>query len=220
MELFFSTFGELKTIPEIKSGKILKIIGENGIGKSMAAIFFEIAAGGYQFNSENQFNEIKNRFNECVIEVKTEKNNIKLYLTPGTWRYNKRDFKIIESSIGRFELNGDKIDIIKLKELLSVKVIRGDENLETQLILISDIFVEYLDIYSNKIKIYVETLKDYLENFKERTNDELIKNYFEKQEKFNQLNQNKHKIEEEFQKLLKKVQSNETKQKLIEHILI
>ena len=220
MELFFSTFGELKTIPEIKSGKILKIIGENGIGKSMAAIFFEIATGGYQFNSENQFNEIKNRFNECVIEVKTEKNNIKLYLTPGTWRYNKRDFKILESSIGRFELNGDKIDIIKLKELLSVKVIRGDENLETQLILISDIFIEYLDIYSNKIKIYVETLKNYLENFKERTNDELIKNYFEKQEKFNQLNQNKHKIEEEFQKLLKKVQSNETKQKLIEHILI
>ncbi|KKL14556.1 hypothetical protein LCGC14_2514470, partial [marine sediment metagenome] len=212
--------GELKTIPEIKSGKILKIIGENGIGKSMAAIFFEIATGGYQFNSENQFNEIKNRFNECIIDVKTEKNNIKLYLTPGTWRYNKRDFKILESSIGRFTHNEDKIDIIKLKELLSVKVIRGDENFETQLVIISDMFIEYLDIYSNKISIYVETLKNYLENFKGRTNDELIKNYFEKQEKFNQSNQNKNKTEEGFQKSLKKIQSNETKHKLIEQILI
>lgn len=190
MKIKLSTKGDLITIPEIKPGKLMKVIGINGIGKSMAAIFLEIASGNFRFKNENQFIEIKNRFKECIIKIETSKDFIEIFLTPGTWEFNKNDFKIKDETIGFFKQNGQNIDPLKFKDILSVKIIRGDENFETQLKLVSNIFIDILDKFIDDVSKKISKVKIYQNNFEGKTNFNILGKYKNIQEIYSEVNNN------------------------------
>lgn len=220
MKIKFSTKGELTTIPEIKPAKLMKVIGINGIGKSMAAVFLEIASGNYRFKNENQFIEIKNRFQECIIKIETNKDFLEIFLTPGTWVFNKNDFKLEEDSIGFFKQNGKTIVFDKFKEILSVKIVRGDENFETQLKLVSNIFIDILDKYLNDISTKISKIKEYQNNFDTKTNFKLLTKYKEIQNNYSELNNGITKAKDEFQKISSEIDILKTKINIIGSIII
>lgn len=220
MEIDFTTKGELITIPYIKNGKLIKLIGKNGVGKSMAAIFLELSCGNHHFKNEEQYKEIKTRLKECNINLNSNTDKIEVTITPGTWIYNKDEFKLEENSIGFFKLNNKRIDINQLRDLLSIKVIRGNENLETQIELITDIFMEIIDKYLIKNADYIEKLKVYQKAFSKSVNLNLIYKYREKQEGFAELAKIKIENQTKYDEVLEKLEIAKKKIELSEKIIM
>lgn len=220
MQIQFLTKGELKTIPNIKPGKLIKLIGKNGVGKSMAAIFLELACGNYRFKNENHFKEIKNRLKECEINLKSNSDNIEILLTPGTWLYNNEEFKIEENSIGFYKFNNQKVDINHFKEIISVKVIRGDENLETQINLVTNMFIELVDKYSNENSKFIENLKIYQKYFENKRSIDLINQYKEKQKDYSDIEKQINQVQKNLEETSNSLIITKQKVEIIEKILI
>jgi len=220
LEIKFKTEGELKTIPYIKGGKLIKLVGKNGVGKSMAAIFLEIVCGNYKFKNEAQFNQIKSRFKKSVIKIITQTDEIEITIAPGTWIYNKTEFKLENSSIGFFRINGNRVDFQQFKNFLFVKIIRGNENLETQIDLITDTFIEILDKYSLKNREFISKIKDYQNSFSKSVNIDLIKKYDDWQEKYVKSITQLEKWENRYRDLSNNFKEIENKIKIIEKIKI
>jgi len=165
MELSFQSSGLLKIIPKIKKGGIIKLSGRNGIGKSMAAIFLEIAAGNHRFDDEDTFLEIKKHCTDCKIDIKLDYETLSIKMTPGLWKFKKNEKKVVEKTIGRYLFNGKSIDFAEFKKILDVKVIRGNENLEEQINIISNFFIDVITDYYEKNKNINLRLKTYQANF-------------------------------------------------------
>ena len=183
MEISFSANGDKQPIPLIKEGNFLKLIGPNGIGKSTAADFLEIAFGDYNFKDKG-YENIKESFIDCDIKFKTENDEFEMIITPGTWKYIKSEFKLEEDSIGTCIHNGKKINPNELRNIISVKVIRGDEDLEKQIKLVSSMFNVIINNRLNDCNKYLEILDNYLKKFEEETRIDLIKEYQKHQEEY------------------------------------
>ena len=220
MELKINTKGDLKTIPNIKSGKLIKLIGKNGVGKSLAAAFLEIICGKYQFENKNKFLKIKNSFSESKIIIDTNKDLFEILITPGTWKFDAKSFKIKENTIGFYKLNGKEISFKDFINHFSVKVIRGDENFETQLKLVSDMFIEYLERIISQIEYQKSEIKNYNSNFVEKIRFDLIEEYEHYQENYANIEEEKDSINEKYQKILDEIEHKESKKEIIGKVLL
>lgn len=220
MNIKIESKGGLRAIPEIVDGKIMRIIGKNGIGKSMAAIFLEMATGSYRFRNEDSFLDLKEHLDVCKIILNTESDTIELNLTPKIWEFNQNFLKLEEDTIGNFKLNGKKIDLEELKKIISVKVIRGNEKFETQLKFISVIFIDLFEKYFKEIQIIIDILIEYQKRFEERVDLNTINDYYKNQQNFEKFSKEKAKIYKEYQDVLTKIRNLNEKIDLVRNIII
>ena len=219
MEIKFSAHGDKEPIPEIKRGQFLKLIGPNGIGKTTAADFLEIGFGEYNFRDKG-FENIKNAINDCNIKIKTSTEEFEITLTPGTWKYIDSEFRIEEDSIGTCLYNGKTVKPNELREFVSVKVIRGDEDLEKQIELVSSMFNVILKKKLKNTQNYLDVIEEYYENFKQETKQDLIKKYEKLQDNYAKTEKDHQKTKIEYEKIKKNVNANETLLDLINKIFI
>lgn len=219
MEIKLTAHGDKEPIPEIKDGAFIKLIGPNGIGKTTAADFLEIAFGDYNFKDKG-FNNIKNAFTDCNIKIITKDERYEITLTPGTWKYIDSEFKIEEDSIGNCLHNGKRVKPIELRKLVYVKIIRGDEDLEKQIELVSSMFNVILKNNLSDALNYINALETYLKNFEIETKLDLIKKYETLQKNYIKIEINHQDRKLEYDKLYKKLETNVIILDLINKILI
>lgn len=219
MEIHLSANGDKKPIGIIKEGKYIKLIGPNGIGKTTAADFLEIAFGEFSFKDKG-YENIKSAFTDCDIKIKTAEEEYAIKLTPGTWIYLDSEFKLKEDSIGICTRNGKSIKPNELRKLISVKVIRGDEDLEKQIELVSAMFNVILKKRKNDTLLYLEVLDEYLKEYEDKTKSKTIEIYKDLQEKYAKTEQEYQNIKEDFDKIKLRVDTNELILSLINKLII
>jgi len=178
-----------KTIPEIKPDPIIQIHGRNGVGKSMAANMLEIASGNYLFQSESQFQKLKEVIESCSITIAAAGGNeiFEVNLTPATWKFDRSMNTINPMTIGDYKYNEKELKFKDFKKRVNVRVIRGDESLTQQVAFFKDIFVSKINQRLenlDKVRSLTDGYKNWLD---QQISEQDVKNYEQKQEAFNAL---------------------------------
>ncbi len=122
--------GVVSSLPE---GKFLRLVGKNGVGKSLAANLLAIASGDYSFREDISFFSLKAALRSVDITIVTDGHRLQAMLKPGTWRWGEFEGKVLPETLGVFRVDGKEVSPSEFSELFSVKIVRGNEGLETQL---------------------------------------------------------------------------------------
>lgn len=187
-EIIYKLDGDIRVIPYIKKGKILDIVGENGIGKTTSVKLLEIIGGNHIFQNIRKFNSLSGAIDSCKINLKFSDNeHIIVELNPRTWEFDPVSRKIKNHSLGTFYLNNSEISVEKFQQLCTVNVFRGDETPSKQIEYISDYlrdFFNYKREFFRKLQKAVSDYQVFIEADFEENN---IITYLNKQEELDSI---------------------------------
>jgi len=120
-------------VASIPAGKFIRIVGKNGVGKSLAANLLATASGDYRFRDEKSFTTLRSSLRKVKIVVSEGDRTLLAELNPATWRWDDLESRINPGSLGDFKIDGKRVSATTFFEEFSVKIVRGNEGLETQL---------------------------------------------------------------------------------------
>ncbi|MHA1683675.1 MAG: hypothetical protein ACTSUE_22245 [Promethearchaeota archaeon] len=175
-------------IPTFKNDPIIQLHGRNGVGKSMAATMMEIAAGNYIFKDFGQFSGLKGVIESCTIELSAgDSRSIRVKLIPSTWRFNQSSNTINPETIGLFYYNNNEIPFTDFKKKVNVRVIRGDESLEQQILFFKDIFTSKINQKIDDLNRSTQILDMYKKKLTKKIDVQVIKEYHKKQDHYSKI---------------------------------
>ncbi|MHA1996824.1 MAG: type IV secretion system protein, partial [Promethearchaeota archaeon] len=183
-------------IPTFKNDPIIQLHGRNGVGKSMAATMMEIAAGNYIFKDFGQFSGLKGVIESCTIELSAgDSRSIRVKLIPSTWRFNQSSNTINPETIGLFYYNNTEIPFTDFKKKVNVRVIRGDESLEQQILFFKDIFTSKINQKIDDLNRSTQILDMYKKKLTKKIDVQVIKEYHKKQDHYSKILDRKNALE-------------------------
>ncbi|MHA1489301.1 MAG: hypothetical protein ACTSRI_06570, partial [Promethearchaeota archaeon] len=163
--------------------------GKNGVGKSMAATLLEITSGNYTFENKIRFQKLANIIESCEIDFNYDGNLLyKVILKPHLWKFDDNLNRVNPLTLGNF-FKGEqkiKIDFKKFRKNFYIKTIRGNESLEQQIYFFKDIFVAKINQKLKKLENAIKYLEKYQESLNKNKIVEIIENYCQLQENFNE----------------------------------
>ncbi|MHA1386325.1 MAG: hypothetical protein ACTSR3_21435, partial [Candidatus Helarchaeota archaeon] len=218
MEINFNVQGYVKSVPWIKEGRIINLAGDNGVGKSTAAMLMEMANGKHHFEDKRRFNSLINAIDKASIDFLFGDTSIQVDFTPNLWKYDKLEKKIKENSLGKYFKNGARIDIEEFKNDLSIQVIRGNETLSKQIEYIGIYFKDYLFGEIEKLQNKLEYLNNYKKKFAKNVKLEEIENYNLRQKEFSRESEIYESITEKYENLKKNFDELNKAKELLENL--
>ncbi len=123
----------LKIIRGFDDGRIIDVFGNNGVGKSSAALVLMISTGDYRFRNKLMFERFRDQIGELIIRIKKDDIEYKIQFTPSKWVLNDRNMSIVLESVGIFHENGNHILASEFRSKFEIKMVKGNETLSTQL---------------------------------------------------------------------------------------
>src|SRR5579871_3131341 len=119
----------IKVIPEIPDYALCQLEGRNGIGKTLAARLLELVSGRQPYSTlPNAWVTLRTQLHQATIDVVgLEAGRLTFELIPARWP--KTSSEPIQERLGVARLNGEVISWERVRELLQVVRIAGDESL-------------------------------------------------------------------------------------------
>jgi len=186
-EIRIKNQGNLKIIPVIEKGGVVELSGINGIGKTKTATYLEILCNNYEFPDRKNFDFFRTGSDEITIEIDLDTGTIIGKLTPNFWRFDTKTKKIVPETIGKFYLNSTEIDYNTFKSTLNIKIIRGDESLETQVENISSFIQDRLRNETEVVEEFYNKILEYRTTFEEENRIPILIEYLENKKRITSL---------------------------------
>ena len=182
----------LKIIQQIADGKIVWVIGYNGVGKSLAAKLLEIISGNHMFDSRAEYESLKAALSDVQISIAFDDgHNLLAKLNPREqWAFDELTQAIRPESIGEFYERDQPITVTQFNDIFEARIIRGNESLSTQIIALITYSLEYFDNLlahmtelEIKVKDFVTLMRHELQLNELETYERLSSNLLEEQKK-------------------------------------
>jgi hypothetical protein len=172
MEIDFCYEGRpgLKIIQQITNGKIVWVLGYNGVGKSLAAKLLEIISGNHLFASRNEFDSLRSSLDFVDISIKKQEGQeLLIKVKPSSWKLDNLTQTVLPDTVGEYYENNNQIDYGTFQRRFEARIIRGNESLSTQIIAL----ITYSLDYYSQLNTRMLSLKNRIANFQDFLRQEL-----------------------------------------------
>lgn len=198
----------IRVIPRVQEGTIVWIEGYNGAGKSVAATLLEIAFGNHVFLSETTFKSLKTALKSAEIEVFFGEDSnpiqtLRTCLEPTKWELNARNLQI-DGVVGDFWQDSSEISQDKARNVLGVRVIRGNETIAAQLELLVRRILNLVSEYRENTRFLINQEEDYKLGFANEVRLEKIREYKKNKKELEDKNAKRENIQSQLQLLSEK----------------
>jgi len=161
-----TSIGVVSYIPD---GRALRLVGLNGIGKTLCAKLLSSISSFPVWDSQQQIDKLSEYVSKFNVIIEDGDVSISMDCDLTKWRYDEETRAIDESTLGNIERNGEPVPVSELKKVFRCYLVSGNEDIVSQIELILRsllvqirLFFQERNMNFNEYIEYTERLRRYL----------------------------------------------------------
>ncbi len=133
IEFIFDSKGPIKLLKEIPDAQRLKLLGYNGIGKTLTANVLASISGQVAWIKNEQIKSLSQFLPEFIVKIDINGKKYKIESDVNKWELDPITSALRASSIGKISLNGSIITAEEFWKDFKCYIIRGNEDINSQI---------------------------------------------------------------------------------------
>jgi hypothetical protein len=162
-------------VDHVPEGKGWKLVGLNGVGKTLSAKLLCTIAGFPVWESKNQIQSLREYL--PIYNVKITLNNphkleFLVHCDLSKWEYDIGENIIVSNSIGSVKKNGKKSDINELRTHFFCCLVKGNEDISKQIEFVTNSYVDRVENYFSRESENINIFYNYTSSLRNLLSEE------------------------------------------------